>query len=594
MKDLYRAIDSLNAILNEAPPLGRQDGPGTRQGTTPPKPAPTGQPAYKSVGDALKAVQLPGRQGASDPAQSAKNIAAATPKPAPKPQLGNTGVGRQDGPAALKPAALKPAAPAAPAAIEPDQAAAQGAAAIAAAPKSAAPAQANITKTSEPSPTKVAAPKPAASAPAAPAGSGRVTYQSLAKASGIADPNKIKPGQEIKLPGGGSYKVKSGDTLSGIAQNVRLGKIGGSAPAPAAASAPAPAAQKAAPPATSAPAADDFQSPDDMMNQPVAGTTPDAAGEFGTSRKVSTVQPPTTRSTRGQGPQRSAQASAPAMAMPDETNPQATAGPSPTEKPQPGFLDRIGAGISSLFKSGPSAQPSRRTQAPATQMAMPSDDGSDAPAPATATAATAGDAVDQAVATRGYATAADIEALPNATTTDRSGNITKAGRPRQPSDAEPTATAATTAPTKQPKGRMARMQALQRQRVAQARKQGQQDSASGKLANVTLPGERPGSSGGEPVVARPAGLGGAPERGVVPGQGAGTRTVSVGGQQVRGAEADAAIAKTQNAADMARLRMGAAQAGMSVKDYAAAQNKANKAAADRMMKTAKASDAGVF
>jgi len=55
----------------------------------------------------------------------------------------------------------------------------------------------------------------------------RTTYSSLAKASGIADPNKIQVGQKITLPGGGSYSVQSGDTLSGIAQKVRKGNIGG-------------------------------------------------------------------------------------------------------------------------------------------------------------------------------------------------------------------------------------------------------------------------------------------------------------------------------------------------------------------------------
>lgn len=54
----------------------------------------------------------------------------------------------------------------------------------------------------------------------------RVTYNTLAKLSGIKDPDKIFPGQKITLPGGGSYTVKSGDTLSGIAQDFRLKKIG--------------------------------------------------------------------------------------------------------------------------------------------------------------------------------------------------------------------------------------------------------------------------------------------------------------------------------------------------------------------------------
>ena len=54
----------------------------------------------------------------------------------------------------------------------------------------------------------------------------RVTYNTLAKLSGIENPDKIYPGQKITLPGGGSYTVKRGDTLSGIAQDYRLGNIG--------------------------------------------------------------------------------------------------------------------------------------------------------------------------------------------------------------------------------------------------------------------------------------------------------------------------------------------------------------------------------
>jgi hypothetical protein len=58
----------------------------------------------------------------------------------------------------------------------------------------------------------------------------RVTYSTLAKLSGIENPDKIYPGQKITLPGGGSYTVKRGDTLSGIAQDYRLGNIGKSGP----------------------------------------------------------------------------------------------------------------------------------------------------------------------------------------------------------------------------------------------------------------------------------------------------------------------------------------------------------------------------
>ena len=41
-------------------------------------------------------------------------------------------------------------------------------------------------------------------------------WRRVAKDSGIADINKIKPGQELKLPDGTTHTVKSGETLSGI------------------------------------------------------------------------------------------------------------------------------------------------------------------------------------------------------------------------------------------------------------------------------------------------------------------------------------------------------------------------------------------
>ena len=54
----------------------------------------------------------------------------------------------------------------------------------------------------------------------------KVTYQDLARASGIKNANKIYPGDTITLPGGGTYTVKSGDTLSQIAQRYNKGTLG--------------------------------------------------------------------------------------------------------------------------------------------------------------------------------------------------------------------------------------------------------------------------------------------------------------------------------------------------------------------------------
>ena len=64
-------------------------------------------------------------------------------------------------------------------------------------------------------PSAVAPPKPAE----------RTTWQGLAKLNpNIKDPNKIYPGQEIKLPDGTAVTVRKGDTLSGIAQRYRQSK----------------------------------------------------------------------------------------------------------------------------------------------------------------------------------------------------------------------------------------------------------------------------------------------------------------------------------------------------------------------------------
>ena len=66
--------------------------------------------------------------------------------------------------------------------------------------------------------TPAAAPKTPAAAPKTPAAyKGTAGAQEIAKLSGVSDVNKIKVGQNLTLPGGGSYTVQAGDTLDKIA-----------------------------------------------------------------------------------------------------------------------------------------------------------------------------------------------------------------------------------------------------------------------------------------------------------------------------------------------------------------------------------------
>ena len=62
-----------------------------------------------------------------------------------------------------------------------------------------------------------------AQAPTAKSGSWQEIYQLNKDVIG-ADPNRIKPGQQLKLPNGSTYVVKSGDSLSKIAASQKTGK----------------------------------------------------------------------------------------------------------------------------------------------------------------------------------------------------------------------------------------------------------------------------------------------------------------------------------------------------------------------------------
>lgn len=327
MNDLYKAIDALNNIVNEAPPQGRQDGPGTRQGTTP-KPKPAGPAAYNSIGDMIKAVTTPGRQGVADPNQSAKNIAAAQPKPAAKPTLGGTGVGRQDGPGLPKPAAPKinPAVPAA----------TKAAASVVNAPKPA---------------TSMAMPKPK---PAAPATRAKVK----ATAANTKDFDKTMALQK-RLQAQG-YDIKA-DGIMGKNTRAAMAK----------------AAQSARPEPT------------------------------GTARKVSTVVPGADAEPKaftpiaGAGDRKSGPTRQDIRV--DRSNKALARDFKKVKDAGGGILDKIGAGISSLFK------PSERSVIGKKQAAAKAS-------PA---------AVGPNAAGSNFATAAD-------------GSISRTDNPRQPGDAAPT------------------------------------------------------------------------------------------------------------------------------------------------------------
>ena len=252
----------------------------------------------------------------------------------------------------------------------------------------------------------------------------------------------------------------------------------------------------------------------------------------GTARKVSTVAP-------GAAPAQDAQAARVA-----KSNAALAGDVEKAKKAGSGILDKITGGISSLFKPSDRSVIGRRGRNVAR---------SAAPAAAPAGTNAAGS---------NFATAAD-------------GTISRTDNPKQPGDAAPTTRTA---------NRFDRARA----RMDKAR---DRKAARGDTTPVSVSDVQNAAAQSRAAIAATAAT---PERGIVPGQGAGERTVSVGGQQVRGAEADRAINVAQAGADNARLRMGAARAGLSVKDYVAQQNRLNKAAGDRMMKTAKASDAGVF
>jgi LysM repeat protein len=98
---------------------------------------------------------------------------------------------------------------------------------------------------------------------------GSAGAQAIAKASGVADVNKIKAGQQLTLPDGTKYTVKPGDTLDKIA----AANKGAAAPAAAPTNAPA-----AAPTNAPAPSADN-----EKLKQNIAAGAPAAEAPAATA-----------------------------------------------------------------------------------------------------------------------------------------------------------------------------------------------------------------------------------------------------------------------------------------------------------------------
>lgn len=371
MKDLYKAIGALNNILNEAPPQGRKDGPGTRQGTTP-KPKPAGPAAYNSVGDMIKAIKTPGRQGVADPNQSAKNIAAAQPKPAP---------------AAPKPKAAQPAAFTG----RPDDAPKTSAAPkINPAVPAAGPVRANPIDPQAMAATKAAASVVKAPKPAAPAPRAKVK----ATAANTKDFDKTV-----------ALQKRLGVTADGI-----MGPETRAAMKAAAAKKPTPASQVT-------PTAGD----PGMQQAPTMGKT----------RKVSTVEPGAAPKAftpiAGAGDRKSGATAAGIRR--DSSNKALARDFKKVKDAGSGILDKIGAGISSIFKGGSNRRAERDAENKASAQAYRAGRNS-----STRRAAAAG----PNAAGSNFATAAD-------------GSISRRDNPRQPGDAAPTTrTAAATgaAPTR--------------------------------------------------------------------------------------------------------------------------------------------------
>ena len=319
MKDLYHAINSLNNILNEAPPQGRQDGPGTRQGTTP-KPKPAGPAAYNSIGDMVKAIKTPGRQGVSDPNQSAKNIAAAQPKPAPaapkpKPAKPAAFTGRPDD--AQKPAAAPKINPAVPAA----------------GPVRANPIDPQAMAATKAAASVVNAPKPAAPAPRA---------KVKATAANTKDFDKTMALQK-KLQAQG-FDIKA-DGIMGKNTRAAMAKAAG---------------------------------PRDGGNP--AGPAAKAPAPTGTARKVSTVAPTKTASTPMDAGEFSTAASGQdaAKARVARSNAALAKDFKKVKDAGSGILDKITGGISSLFKPSPRSAIGKRGRNVA--RSAPSNTGIDGPA----------------------------------------------------------------------------------------------------------------------------------------------------------------------------------------------------------------------
>jgi len=165
---------------------------------------------------------------------------------------------------------------------------------------------------------------------------GSAGAQAIAKASGVADVNKIKVGQVLTLPDGTKYSVKAGDTLDKIAAANKVGST-------------------AAPPPGGATGADAPSAANEKAKQGIAAGTPAPAADAAPATADSDAAPNNASSSYTGGQQSTQPEPADSDAAPNNASSSYTGGQQSTQ-PEPADSDAAPNNASSSY-TGVQTQP---------------------------------------------------------------------------------------------------------------------------------------------------------------------------------------------------------------------------------------------